>query len=40
MAAIPRILVVYDGDASAWRSWSISGVEARNGRVKNANLAE
>jgi hypothetical protein len=31
MAAIPRILVVYDGDASAWRSWSISGVDARNG---------
>ena len=26
--------------ASAWRSWSISVVDARNGRVPNANLAE
>jgi CO/xanthine dehydrogenase Mo-binding subunit len=28
------------GDASAWRSWSISVVDAPNGRVPNANLAE
>jgi CO/xanthine dehydrogenase Mo-binding subunit len=40
MAAIPRILVVYDGDASAWRSWSISGWTPATGRVPNANLAE
>ena len=40
MAVIPRSWWFMIGDGSAWRSWSISVVDAPNGRVPNANLAE